>query len=155
MKEIFWLLGLPIDVLTLDEAVGRVRESARDRSPLVIATPNVNFLATCCRNPGFRKYVLESDLSLADGMPLVWLGRLLGVPVPGRVAGSTLLETLLNTPDEQSAHGVFLWRGGKRCPARQRGGQRAPRRTARRGLSVAGVRQPGIHERARDPGRDQ
>ena len=131
MKEIFWLLGLPIDVLTLDEAVGRVRESARDRSPLVIATPNVNFLATCCRNPGFRKYVLESDLSLADGMPLVWLGRLLGVPVPGRVAGSTLLETLLNTPDENPLTVYFF--GGADNAARlaseavnaRRGGLRA------------------------------
>lgn len=131
MKEIFWLLGLPIDVLTLDEAVGRVRESARDRSSLVLATPNVNFLATCCRNPGFQKYVLESDMSLADGMPLVWLGRLLGVPVPDRVAGSTLFESLLNAPDEKPLTVYFF--GGAENAARlaseavnaRRGGLRA------------------------------
>jgi N-acetylglucosaminyldiphosphoundecaprenol N-acetyl-beta-D-mannosaminyltransferase len=38
--------------------------------------------------------VINSDLSVADGMPVVWLARLLGIPIPGRVAGASLFESL-------------------------------------------------------------
>ena len=139
MTEIFWLLGLPVDVLTLDETLRRVREAARDRSPLVLATPNVNFLATCFRNPGFQHHVLESDMSLADGMPLVWLGRLLGVPVPGRVAGSTLFEALLNAPAENPLTVYFF--GGAEGAARLASEAVNARRG---GLRSVGYQTPGF-----------
>jgi N-acetylglucosaminyldiphosphoundecaprenol N-acetyl-beta-D-mannosaminyltransferase len=45
-------------------------------------------------NAGFRNSVIDSDWVVVDGMPLVWLGRWLGLPVPERVAGSSVFETL-------------------------------------------------------------
>jgi N-acetylglucosaminyldiphosphoundecaprenol N-acetyl-beta-D-mannosaminyltransferase len=35
-----------------------------------------------------------SDLCPADGMPIVWLARLLGIPLKGRVAGSDMFDAL-------------------------------------------------------------
>ena len=34
------------------------------------------------------------DLSTADGMPIVWIARLLGIPVKSRVAGSGMFDAL-------------------------------------------------------------
>jgi N-acetylglucosaminyldiphosphoundecaprenol N-acetyl-beta-D-mannosaminyltransferase len=98
MSETYWLLGLPFDTTTLSEARARIFAAVRDRRQLVFATPNVSFAAQAGRDRQFRADILRTDLSLADGMPLVWLGRLLGVPFRERVAGSDLLESLLAEP---------------------------------------------------------
>jgi N-acetylglucosaminyldiphosphoundecaprenol N-acetyl-beta-D-mannosaminyltransferase len=92
------LLGLPIDVTSMDEAVARVREAVRLHRPLFLSTPNLNFLVGSQSDSGFRQSVIDSDLSLADGMPLVWMSRLMGVPLPERVTGSDLFERLVTDP---------------------------------------------------------
>lgn len=93
-SRVYWLLGLPFDCIGLDEAL-RLVDRARNRGRrLVFATPNVNFIAQTTRDPEFRAHVVSTDLSLVDGMPLVWVGRMLGIPFRERVAGSTLVERL-------------------------------------------------------------
>lgn len=92
------LFGLPFDVVTMDETVHRVRQAARTRQRLFLSTPNLNFLIGCVHNAAFRQSVIDSDMSVADGMPLVWMARLLGVPLPERVTGSGLFERLRTDP---------------------------------------------------------
>jgi N-acetylglucosaminyldiphosphoundecaprenol N-acetyl-beta-D-mannosaminyltransferase len=96
---IYWLLGLPFDATDLDGAARLIKDHAQAGRRLVFATPNLNFLRSSIENPAFRDHVLNTELSLVDGMPLVWLGRLLGVPFTERVAGSSLVERLV-TPSE-------------------------------------------------------
>lgn len=93
-RNIHCLLGLPFDAVTLEEAVVRIRAAIDTRSPCFVSTPNLNFLMAAQQNPAFRDSVIRSDLSLADGMPIVWIARLLGIPIPGRVAGSDVFEAL-------------------------------------------------------------
>lgn len=88
------VLGLPFDRLTLDEAAAEVRRCARERRPCFISTPNVNFAVAAQGDAAFRASVLHSDLSLADGMPIVWAARLLGQRLPQRVSGSDLFARL-------------------------------------------------------------
>lgn len=88
------VLGLPIDVIDLAGAERRLRAAAEARLPCFMSTPNVNFVVASRSDPAFRDTVLHSDLSVADGMPLVWLARLLGIPLRERVAGSNLFEAL-------------------------------------------------------------
>lgn len=97
-RDVIALLGLPIDVIDEAGAAARIEAAIRDRRKLFLTTPNLNFLIGCQRDPAFARSVLDSDLSLADGMPLLWLARLLGVPLPERVAGSSLFERLRQTP---------------------------------------------------------
>lgn len=97
-RELHWILGLPFDAISLAEAVQTVRNAARQRTPLFISTPNLNFLIASQKDPAFRDSVIHSDLSLADGMPILWLAKLLKVPIRERVAGSTLFEQLRYSP---------------------------------------------------------
>jgi len=55
----------------------------------------VDHVVKADKNEAFRRAYADASLSLADGMPLVWVGRLLGCPLPERVAGSDLLMPLL------------------------------------------------------------
>ena len=92
------LLGLPFDLLTVPQACEQILNAIAARQSLFLTTPNVNFVAACVSNPVFRDSVIDSHCVVVDGMPLVWLGRWLGLPVPERVAGSSVFERLQKTP---------------------------------------------------------
>ena len=93
-RTVYDIASLPFDAIDLRQAVARVIGAVQGRIPLFISTPNLNFLIAAQSDQDFRRSVRESDLSLADGMPIVWLARLLDVPIRQRVAGSDLFEAL-------------------------------------------------------------
>lgn len=97
-RSVIGLLGLPMDRVTLQEATDKVRFAARHKQRLFLSTPNLNFLMACQTDLDFRLSVIDSDLSTADGMPLIWVSSWLGAPLPERVTGSNIFERLLSDP---------------------------------------------------------
>lgn len=95
---VYWVFGLPFDAVDLSGAARFLLERADRGQRVVFATPNLNFLRTSQENPVFLRHVLNTELSLVDGMPLVWLGRLAGVPFRERAAGSSLVDYLVQRP---------------------------------------------------------
>ncbi|MBI5863411.1 MAG: WecB/TagA/CpsF family glycosyltransferase [Planctomycetes bacterium] len=63
----------------------------RTRRPLLIGVVNASKIVNMRTNPALRESVLAADLVLADGMSIVWASRLLGEPLPERVAGIDLM----------------------------------------------------------------
>jgi N-acetylglucosaminyldiphosphoundecaprenol N-acetyl-beta-D-mannosaminyltransferase len=94
IMETITIAGLPFHSIAIAEVVQHLCVAMRDSQRLFLSTPNLNFLVTAQGDEPFRHSVLTSDLSLADGMPVVWLSRLQGTPLPERVAGSTVFEQL-------------------------------------------------------------
>jgi N-acetylglucosaminyldiphosphoundecaprenol N-acetyl-beta-D-mannosaminyltransferase len=94
-RPVYCLLGIPIDALTQSEAVQRIRTAVASHLPCRFVTPNVHFMITAHAEPAFRDSIIAGDLAVADGMPLIWIARLLGVPLKERVAGADLFEALL------------------------------------------------------------
>lgn len=95
-RHVVCILGMPFDVVTLEQATQKIADAATRRTRCFLSTPNLNFAVAGMEGGDFRDSVLRSDLSVADGMPLVWIARLLGLPIRERVAGSTLFEALRN-----------------------------------------------------------
>jgi N-acetylglucosaminyldiphosphoundecaprenol N-acetyl-beta-D-mannosaminyltransferase len=93
-RQVVPVLGLPFDVVTLEQAVERVTEAIRSRTRLFLSTPNLNFAISARTDRALRQSVLCSDLSVVDGMPLVWASRLAGCSLPERVSGSDLFARL-------------------------------------------------------------
>jgi len=93
-RDVYCLLGVPLDSVDLAGAERRIRAAAAERSPCFLSTPNVNWLVASRSDPALRDSVIQSDLSVADGMPLVWLAGLAGIPIRERVAGAALFDTL-------------------------------------------------------------
>ena len=92
------VLGLPFDAIDAETAVERIRDAAFTGRRCFISTPNLNFVMTARVDPLFRGSVLRSDLSLVDGMPLVWIGRFTGSAVHERVSGADVFEALRAHP---------------------------------------------------------
>lgn len=115
-RDTWCILGLPFDALDIDRTLRHLYDAAATRHCCVIATPNLNFIAAALQDPGFRDSVIDSELSLADGMPIVWIARLLGLPIRERVAGSTLFDAMWRQPVSHSVRVLFL--GGEGDAAR-------------------------------------
>ena len=88
------LMGMPIDGVTQEQAIGHVLGMLeRGRGGWVI-TPNLDQLRQYRRLPELRAMYESAELVLPDGMPLLWAGWLQGTRLPERVAGSELIYTL-------------------------------------------------------------
>ncbi len=96
-RPVVALLGLPIDAVSLPDATRRLEQARLRNERCFLSTPNLNFAIQSQHDAEFRASVCRSDLSVADGMPLVWVARLLGLPLTERVSGSGLFEGLRHT----------------------------------------------------------
>jgi N-acetylglucosaminyldiphosphoundecaprenol N-acetyl-beta-D-mannosaminyltransferase len=98
MRKLLTILGVPIDDLTMVEALARIEwfiaEGRRRGLGHQIATVNADFLVKSFHDPVLRRILRESDMATADGMPLVWGARRLGVPLQERVTGSDMVPAL-------------------------------------------------------------
>jgi N-acetylglucosaminyldiphosphoundecaprenol N-acetyl-beta-D-mannosaminyltransferase len=93
-RRVYCVLGVVLDAVDMESAIAQIEQAARLRSPFLIATPNLNFLVQSRADPDFKETLLDSDLCLADGMSIVWLARLLGLPIKKKVSGSDLFEIM-------------------------------------------------------------
>src|SRR5579862_9223648 len=84
-----------IDAITLNQALDAIDRLVANRAGGAVFTPNVDHLVKASTHTAFRDAYSRVTLSLADGMPLVWVSPLLGCRLPERVAGSDMLLPLL------------------------------------------------------------
>src|ERR1700738_693278 len=110
-RNVFGVLGIPLDALELEALLERIDTAVRFRTPYLLSTPNVNFLMTSRSDEEFRESLLRSDLCPVDGMPLVWIARLLGVPIQRRLSGSDIFDALRSRHYVGHKLKVFLFGG--------------------------------------------
>jgi N-acetylglucosaminyldiphosphoundecaprenol N-acetyl-beta-D-mannosaminyltransferase len=89
------LFGIPFDNLTSDEALARVDEFALSTGTKVMTAINAAKVVSIQQNHDQRRAVRESDLVLADGVPVVWASRLAGKPLKQRVAGCDFFQEVV------------------------------------------------------------
>lgn len=106
------VLGVPFDPLTIAEALASILEMIESGRPHYLVTPNIDFLVQAQHDVELRRILLDADLVLVDGMPIVWASKLLGNPLPERLAGSDLVPLLIQAAAEKSYRIFFL--GGSR-----------------------------------------
>src|SRR3982751_6788582 len=111
MRKLLIILGVPVDDLTMSQALTRLEEfisigRSTGRSHQ-IATVNADFVVNSLHDPELRRILQESDMATADGMPLVLGARLLGVPLANRVTGADLVPALAQRAAERG-YSIFL-----------------------------------------------
>ena len=100
------LLGIPIDAVTMDEAIARLL-SFFDRGQCTHAmTPNSEMLVEAMRNVRFRRVLGAAAFSLPDSVGLLFAARWTHQRLPARIAGVDAVIALCNALTEQ--HSVFL-----------------------------------------------
>jgi N-acetylglucosaminyldiphosphoundecaprenol N-acetyl-beta-D-mannosaminyltransferase len=110
MEWLVAILGVPFHRITIDHAVDRIDSMVSDGACHYVVTPNVDFLVKVQRDDGLRRILVNADLVLCDGKPIVWASRWLGEPLPSRVAGSDLIPPVLRLAAERGWR-IFLLGG--------------------------------------------
>lgn len=115
-RKVFGLLGLTLDALDFELLLRSIGTASGLLAPYLISTPNVNFLVTSRRNLQFRDLLLRSDLCIADGMPLIWIARLLRIPINERITGGGPVRYAQIDTGSPAPSGFSVWRSGRRRP---------------------------------------
>lgn len=93
------LFGITIDSVDLRQATERLLDWCQASvagTCRYVVTPNVDHTVLLRHHQGLRDAYRHAAMVLADGAPLVAAARLLGHPLPGRVAGSDLVPQLFH-----------------------------------------------------------
>jgi N-acetylglucosaminyldiphosphoundecaprenol N-acetyl-beta-D-mannosaminyltransferase len=88
------VLGCELDRLEFDEAVALCEEVIDGHGFAQHMAINAAKLVEMHSDPRLREIVQACELVTADGQAVVWASRLLGDPLPERVAGIDLMEAL-------------------------------------------------------------
>jgi N-acetylglucosaminyldiphosphoundecaprenol N-acetyl-beta-D-mannosaminyltransferase len=70
-----------VDGLTPATLYDALREAVRSEDPVIIANHNLHSIYLYHHDPKMRRFYTRARYVFIDGMPLVWLGRLLGYPL--------------------------------------------------------------------------
>jgi N-acetylglucosaminyldiphosphoundecaprenol N-acetyl-beta-D-mannosaminyltransferase len=102
------LFGVPVDALTFEETVERIRawvEAGEPRQHVVVNAAKVVALA---RDPALAEVIRGCHMVSPDGMSVVWASWLLGHRLPERVNGTDLMERLVEVAAESGRSVFFL-----------------------------------------------
>ncbi len=95
------IFELDIHAATMDDALQDVERAVAQRKGLNIGMLNAAKIVNMQRNPELMQDVCGSDLLMADGSSVVTASRLLGQPLPERVAGIDLMYRILEQGAER------------------------------------------------------
>jgi exopolysaccharide biosynthesis WecB/TagA/CpsF family protein len=104
------IAGVPVDTVDMATAISRLRTALGGHRLVHVSTINLDFVVRAQSDPALRRIFQRSDLNIADGAPVVWLGKLLGAEMRGRVAGADLVPALLGEAAKAGSR-VFLLGG--------------------------------------------
>ena len=86
--------AVAVDACSERDVVDAAVKAASDGRGGWIVTVNIDILRSLHRDATLRRLIAPATFVVADGMPLVWLARLLRTPLPERVAGASLISSL-------------------------------------------------------------
>jgi N-acetylglucosaminyldiphosphoundecaprenol N-acetyl-beta-D-mannosaminyltransferase len=102
---------MPVDTIGMHAVFRQIELAAAVKAPFFISAPSLNFLANSQRDPDFRESLLLSDLCTADGIPIVWIAWLAGIPIKNRTAASDISNAV--KAEHSSAKRLKIyWFGG-------------------------------------------
>ena len=105
------VMGLPLANVTEEEAIDEIEKLVLSGGTHQVATANLDFWLNSLHDVNLHRIIAGCSLVLPDGMPLVWISRLLGKPLKQRVSGADLVP-MLAALSARKGYRIYLL-GGK------------------------------------------
>jgi N-acetylglucosaminyldiphosphoundecaprenol N-acetyl-beta-D-mannosaminyltransferase len=100
-------LNTYIDNITMDETLESINNLIMDGGYHYIVTPNVDHIVKLEKDIEFQNVYKEADLILTDGMPLIWISKLIKNPIKEKISGSDLFPKVCELAAKRK-YTVFL-----------------------------------------------
>lgn len=106
------MFNINIDNVSLTEASRRILEMAKNKKhSSYVVTPNVDHVIKLQQDIEFKEIYDKAGLVLADGQPLLWAAKFLGIPLKEKVSGSDLFPVVCEMAAKEGLKVFFL--GGR------------------------------------------
>lgn len=86
------ILGMPVDAVTMPEAMERIARFVRSDRPHLVVTADSSGIVQAQTDPALAELYQTADLVTPDSAGIVWAMRRAGSPVPARVSGVDLVD---------------------------------------------------------------
>jgi len=94
MRKTVDILGIPVDAVTMKEAVKIVGRFISEGGTHVIYTPNAEIIMQAQRDPELKEILKKADMLTADGAGVVLASRILRTELPEKVSGIDLVQEI-------------------------------------------------------------
>ena len=101
------ILGLPIQNVTMSEAVNDVYGFFGARESKIVVTPNAEILQMYSTDPAMKEALEKADYIVPDGVGVLLAAKRLGTPLKEKVAGVELSRNLLEKAAKEGGN-VYL-----------------------------------------------
>lgn len=102
------IINSPVTALPFAQQIEFISSWARERVSRFVCVANTHMLIEAHWNSDFDRVLGAADLVTPDGMPLVWMMKLLGEPYQNRVAGMDIFLALCQKAIEQDVSIFFV-----------------------------------------------
>ncbi len=126
------ILGVQVASCTLVQAREAVFNMLQEDKLHMVLTPNSEIVMLARKNKPFQDILNQADLCTADGIGVVYGAKLLGTPIPERVAGFDLLTDIL-----QHGEGISVYLFGSKPGVADKAKEEILHRFT--GIEIAGV----------------
>jgi N-acetylglucosaminyldiphosphoundecaprenol N-acetyl-beta-D-mannosaminyltransferase len=94
MRKTIEILGIPVDNITMVEAVEKVGLFVKEGGIHTIFTPNAEIMMAAHRDPALASILTGADMLTADGAGVVLASKILGRALPEKVSGFDLVKRI-------------------------------------------------------------
>lgn len=144
MRKTVDILGIPVDNITMNEAVDKIGAFIKEGGIHAIYTPNAEIMMAAQRDPELRKILKKADMLTADGAGVVLASKLLGRSVSEKVSGVDLIREVFKA---NSTKGIRCFLFGSKPGVAEEAAEKI--KTEYPGIIVAGC-QNGYFTAAQD-----
>lgn len=102
------ITGIPVDKITMAEAVETVMEFLEEDRVHTIYTPNAEIMMAARRSPLLKSILRQSDMVIADGAGVVLASKILGRILPEKVSGIDLVKNIFSLPRQRKLRFFFF-----------------------------------------------
>jgi N-acetylglucosaminyldiphosphoundecaprenol N-acetyl-beta-D-mannosaminyltransferase len=102
------VMGCPVDALNMEQSIDQIEAWVAEGTPRQHVVVNVSKVVEMRKDDQLRQIIADCDMINVDGMPIVWASRLLGTPLPCRVAGCDLFQELIGVCAEKGYRPFFF-----------------------------------------------
>ena len=94
-RQRIYICNIPVDVLTMKQTVEIIDDAISKKLSILHGALNAAKLVNAHKNNVLKTSLLNCDIINADGKAIVWASKFLNRPLPERVAGIDLMDTLV------------------------------------------------------------
>jgi N-acetylglucosaminyldiphosphoundecaprenol N-acetyl-beta-D-mannosaminyltransferase len=102
------LMGCPVDCLNMDQTVLLINQYIKEKRSCQHVVVNAAKFVQMQKDHELNHIISKCEIINADGMPIVWASKMLGSPLPERVAGIDLFMRLIQLCAEKGYRPFFF-----------------------------------------------